>query len=592
MERDAVENKDKLRILELSIKALEEEINESEAKELERYVSSSKAMAAYYRLSIDTHQFLTERHNPIHQGKHAERGFLFTDLIHPERLLNSENILDMAVWKDLSEYERVAQAIEISVNQTHQQEEPVKISAKPWEKRKISKFNIFTLVTSAAILVFSVLLMKLTPPAGGVLVGSLTRSADAQWESACGDIAAGSELRVGPLKLVKGLAEIQFEDGASVILEAPVEFTLESPRQMHITRGKAVANIHGANTKTFVIRSPYGTVVDYGTEFGVQVSPGEIKTHVFQGSVALRDGDDPVKFSETLNLHAGEGGQITSNSKPEKVKFNSSTFIRCDEFDARHKASNGSPYHRWLAYSCRLRRDPDLVAYYTFEKDAVSPSLIANQAEATKGLFIGDMNEIPEQRRPTWTSGRWPQKEALQFARPKAQYLKIKGGTELYQSGPITLAAWIKCPGTEDGSHILSNRIENLGACNYQFGYKTRRPDGYDVEYPNMIQLARKKTKEDGQQVYSPVLEADSGWIFVAVTHDNHTVSFYRNGKLIQSLPWEIHQEPVEADLWIGSDGTESYIDRYFNGTIGELMILKRALDWNDILAMYESGRP
>jgi hypothetical protein len=530
--------------------------------------------------------------NPVNQGKYAEMAFLFTTLKNSGQLFKSEDILDMAVWKALSEYERAAQAIEVSSDQPDQQEEFERVSVRVPEKRKISKFNIFTLVASAAILILAVVFTKYAPPAGGVLVGRLTQTVDAQWESADGDIVVGSELRAGPLKLTKGLAEILFEDGATVILDAPVECILESPHQMYIAAGKAVASIHGTDKTAFVIRSPYGTVVDYGTEFGVQVGSGQIETLVFQGSVALRDGDDPIKFSNTLNLKAGEGGRVKLDRKPEKEQIDHSQFIRNDEFNIRYQASIGSPYHRWLANSYQLRRDPDLVTYYTFEKDLNFPSRIANKANITKGLFDVDMNAIPGQQRPTWTSGRWDQKEALKFDRQQSQYLKVIGASPLYQNGPITLAAWIKCSGETDGGHILSNRMENLGSCNYQFGYKVRKPDGYNVERPNLIQLARKMSKDDDQQIYSPILNADPDWLFIAVTHDQHTVSFYQNGKLVHSQAWEVQLNPVEADLWIGSDGSTGYLDRFFNGVMDELVILKRVLNPNDIREMYESGKP
>lgn len=506
-------------------------------------------------------------------------------------LAAEEAVLSMDIWQILAREENTARAL-VTETDLIRDVEYEKGALLLRKERVTSKFSIYTLIASAAIFLLAIVFTRLAPPSDGVMVGTLTRTVDAQWASAAGDTVKDGPLRAGVLTLTKGLAEILLKDGATVILEAPVEVTLESSHQMYIAAGKAVASIQGENGKAFIIRSPYGTVIDYGTEFGVEIGSGEITTYVFQGNVALRDGDDPVKFSDTINLKAGEGGRVKQCSKPERNTMASEVFIRSKEFNIRLEASKGSRYHRWLEYSYKLRRDPNLVAYYTFEKDPNAPALITNQAGITKGYFNADMNGIPEQQRPTWIPGRWDQKEALQFVRQRKQHLRVKGGSELYQNGPITLAAWIKCPGIEDGSHIVSNRMENLGPCNYQFGYKIRRPEGYDMACPNMIQLARKAVASDGQQVYSPILDTITDWMFIAVTHDNHTVSFYRNGRLIQSMPWEIRQQAVAADLWIGSDGTDSLLDRFFNGALDELIILKRALNPNDIRVMYESGKP
>ena len=503
-----------------------------------------------------------------------------------EQVLNAEicadSPWDSTVWTMLLEQEQNSPAVEI------QEVEPQKeLLGKVDRAKTIHKFNktsLFTIITSAAAVLLIFLFARFAPPSGGVLVGQLTRTVDAQWENVSGAITTGCDLRTGPMSLVKGFAEITFEGGAKVVLEAPAEVTLESPRGMYVAAGKIVAKINGESKQAFVVRSPYGSVVDYGTEFGVRVDTGEIRTYVFQGAVSLRDSIDPVKSNHSLALKAGEGGRAKINQEIEKTIVNELDFVRSEEFEIRHRASAGSAYDRWKVYSIGLRKDPSLAAYYTFEKNVQQPETLPNLSASGAALN----GTLKGQSLPEWVEGRWPQKTALAFDRLQRQYVEAAPDARISINGPITVTAWVYCAEAKDGGHIVSNRVGVRLFCNYQLGYRSPSMQ----EWKQGIHLARKANSDDSaNQVCSKPLPEVFGWTLVAATHDNETLKFYLNGRLVDTKHWPRKQEYAEAGLQIGTDYSSDDPSR-FNGKIDEIAIFNRVLTDPEIAEMYQSGKP
>ena len=75
-------------------------------------------------------------------------------------------------------------------------------------------------------------------------------------------------------------------------------------------------------------------------------------------------------------------------SIPTAVKFDLSLLAKAllyaeDEFESLVRSRRGDLYYKWLAYSYKLRRDPSLVAYYTFERDEQNKTVLENKAVRT-----------------------------------------------------------------------------------------------------------------------------------------------------------------------------------------------------------------
>lgn len=458
--------------------------------------------------------------------------------------------------------------------------------------RKISKTSIFSLVLSAAAILLMALFIHFTPVQTNSPVAILSRTIDAQWLDSSGTVHLQGDLYPGPLHLTKGYAEIHTDNGSQIILQAPVELDLESDSQMLLRRGHITVRVSPGDSQ-YVVRTPTASIVDFGTEFGVYVSQSnETLTHVYEGEVELRSGSNPLRFENVLKLKKGQGGQADDEGRLSEKDRIWNLFVRSEEFEIKLTAAAGTPYQRWLSYSYQLRRDPDLVLYYPFMKPDESATFAVNYAlntkEALNGSF-GGSSGISNFTPPSWVDGRWPDKAALIFQRDQRNCISVAPSPELNLTREITLAAWVRCPESQKGGHIFSNRAEEQ--VNYQFGCFSEE----DPYYAGKLQFLRTGDAFS-QLVYSSKhYRWTSDWTFLAVTHDTHTVRFYINGQLYESIPFTSDQNPVPASLFIGdvpATGGKTFGYAAFNGLMDELVILKRAMTAQEIQQMYQAGKP
>lgn len=492
------------------------------------------------------------------------------------------------ILEEMAQYENSATAVE------KEKPTPARILIQKVERPqavfRTSKAALYTAILSSAALLLMILLVQIAPTLKEAPVAHLDRAVEAQWENVSGKITEGDALSAGPMKLVQGFVEITFKGGGSVIMQGPAEFTLESPHQIFLQSGRLTATLRNPRGQTFVVRSSFGSVVDYGTEFGVYVGPGgTAETYVFQGKVQLRDSSDPVKFDNSLFLEEGQGAVTEISGGVVEIlhkEVDFRQFVRSEELLLRHQAAEGSSYHRWLAYMYFVQRDPSLAAYYRCEKDSLRPDEAINSAPTTGDSLSGIFGAPgrPETV-PSWTEGRWPQTTALQFDRSREQRIRVPDHPRLRIAGPITLAAWIKIPAAEDaqGGMLLSNRT--LNNINYQLVLGKRPSVGKMV-----LAFGRYATHLD-PKVHSELVNlAPETWHHIAVTHDNRTVQYYIDGRLTVSIPHVFRQDPVAAEMYIGF--TPVAQSAGFHGVLGELLIFDRALSEQELLSMYLQTKP
>jgi len=194
--------------------------------------------------------------------------------------------------------------------------------------QRITKFQIGVLFATAAML--AVIVYLHFAPVAPLVVATLTRSFNAEWEGRSEPFVDLAALNPGVLKLERGYAELKLVHGASVILQAPASIELLEINSLHLMSGNITCKVP-PEAIGFSIQTENGSIVDYGTEFGVTVSAcGELKTHVFEGNVALRSGRDPLVFSQERRIKEGEAGIVDSKGSiaVSKIAPNLSFYAR------------------------------------------------------------------------------------------------------------------------------------------------------------------------------------------------------------------------------------------------------------------------
>jgi len=500
--------------------------------------------------------------------------------------IENPGVLDNELWEDLARHEKSAPAIWM--------EKPAKKSVgpvlmgigEPKPERRISKFSIYTLLFSAAAALLFVAMLLFSPV--HPTVATLTNSINAEWEGKL--LKSGDGIRMQRYQLVRGLAEITLDSGAVVIVEAPSDFELLSKESMFLERGKLTANI-GSSEIGFSVITQTAKFIDIGTEFGVRVyKTGVSQLHVFDGEVLLSAADSK---KNKVSVFQGQAKQVNLDKSVSIIRSKEYGFVRQSEFDCRVRAEAGSSYNRWLAYSHQLRRDPALVAYYTFEKSPDDPATLLNAAPATLGRLTGQLggNDDP-QTKPTWVQGRWPQKDALAFEREKKQFVTVPDDPALRITGDITLAVWVNSadPTGRGMGQIVSCREKDK--INYLFRYNNNSEN--PAKRGSLLFGRYEKLRDDHVVTTKQASYVPDTWRHLVVTHDNRIVKFYVDGELLETKRHVFEQEPVKADLLIGWE--KNYVDRLsrnmFQGKMDEIAIFNRTLSDGEVLQLYENTKP
>jgi hypothetical protein len=143
-------------------------------------------------------------------------------------------------------------------------------------------------------------------PAGAPDVAWLVNAQNCEWGE---DTEPSGPMRAGTiLRVERGLAEIQFQSGARVVLEGPARLELLSANSARLIAGKLSAKVPEP-AAGFEVLSPQGRVVDLGTEFGVAVGDdGTTDVRVFVGQVKASAGGDPVSLTADQSARLDAAG--------------------------------------------------------------------------------------------------------------------------------------------------------------------------------------------------------------------------------------------------------------------------------------------
>ncbi len=433
-------------------------------------------------------------------------------------------------------------------------------------------------------------------PAAGqdATLATLVAAMDAQWGRDAG-LAIGSQLPAMPLELKRGLAEIRFASGAAVILQGPVECVLESPSHLTLRRGRISAKVP-VEAIGFTVRTDQATVVDLGTEFAVSsAGNGATDVHVFRGQVAL--GTSFGRQPDRQLLGAGAARRVeVDGSRVESIRSDELAFVRPREFEARIKALDNSPYHRWLAASYQLRREPALVLYYTWDGAVDDPQRAINGAGATAGKLDGLLgNGRDPDTCPQWVSpGRWPQQRALRFDASRRQHLRVPHSNELNITQALTIAAWIR-PNTallQATGAIATKRTVSGDTAqpNYELALIREQDERGEVQCGLCFRSGSRRVASAGMPV------VPGRWMHVAAVANGGQCVLYVDGRRVATGD-SADFVPNEGDLWIGTIPGDPRAggandNESFEGLISELLLVRRMLSETEIHAMWSAGKP
>lgn len=395
-------------------------------------------------------------------------------------------------------------------------------------------------------------LSKMKP---GETVASLTRSVAASLElfGASADFNNGSAVRTGCYQLDEGLVQITFESGVEVVIEAPASFEIHGPEFMILNEGRLAANVTPEGVG-FTVETPDAEVVDYGTEFAIEVvGQRSSEVHVFKGEVEVQPKQRDTSI-DPVRLVTNQATRIDHSTLiPLGISVDDQRFLRSlDEPDPTY-IGNVRELLPLAYYRMAVMDDGHTL------KDA------AKGHENTASVVKGDT------RRQPFAPGRIGSSLRLDGPR-KGVYAQISLGLEL-PTTEFTIMAWIRTQ-TLPRNAVLVSDMNLSGDETFRFGL---------VGDHGHLGLTLAGGTRFLQIVDSSPLPLED-WTHVAVVKTTESLRLYRNGALVSSEPLNGFQAQPHNRFSIGGIPKESGGKKrnrrsgFWHGRIDELAFFGSAL--------------
>lgn len=128
-----------------------------------------------------------------------------------------------------------------------------------------------------------------TPLVAGTL-GRVVQKINCVWDNDAWSVASTNELSEGQtLRIERGFMEVGLNNGVSIVLEGPSQFTLTGLTSGSLDYGAAAIRAP-EDFAGYMVETPTARLKDLGTEFGVRVDRlGRTDLFVFEGEVAVRE---------------------------------------------------------------------------------------------------------------------------------------------------------------------------------------------------------------------------------------------------------------------------------------------------------------
>ena len=483
--------------------------------------------------------------------------------------ISEDTHFDNAIMDALALEEKTAPAIETPIKETPR-ELIQKVVYPPIEKRPISKFSIFSFITSAAAILLFIAFLVFAPPQSQP-VASITGDYNAVWENL--ENTPGSRLwNDGSVyRLQHGTAEITFDSGAKVLLESPADLEVMDENEMFI-KGLMTANVP-QSAYGFTVNTVNSKVVDLGTEFGLTSSvKNGTNVHVRKGKV------QHVVFGSNTNetfrnlVEAGQASCVSANGSFSKERFQGDQF-------------------RWVrptSYETAvLETSP--VAYYRFEKGHTALGFDEISRAVTQSDSLGLVNFVSG---PNIDSEL--QNQSLHLTgEAESKVFVADTAMELTKGEALSISLWV-CPEqvTVGGENIITYTGNDINVrarfTNQLYLTDDNRVGFYlfddDTEVPIQV------------ETQMPV--SLNRWSHITAGYSDETVRLYVNGQLQASHPVnkEFIPQYFEGGYWaIGAEtggGNPQYRPlSMFIGSVDELSFYGRQLSDTEVKMLYEAAK-
>jgi hypothetical protein len=382
-------------------------------------------------------------------------------------------------------------------------------------------------------------------PRFATLVGAV----ECEWKGQA-PAKAGEPLRCSTFELQKGVVALSFDDGAQVTLEGPAAFEIRSPNRGFLRRGKLVAMVP-PKAIGFTIETPTATIVDLGTEFGVEVDPtGVTQAQVFRGAVK-------VKTISALSDEANDEQVVLQ--KNESVRIEKRVAGNQQTFTFRKVPPSGQ-----FVRSLPTEKKPVpllVLAHFRMGEDDLDAA--ANQPAAERTINHQRKQDLRRYGSPTYVNDAAPGSTlAVKFTGAPEEYF-FQQNVQAGYDDEFILEAWVKPTRIEARSALIV-----YNGCGYT--------DGYGIALAG----SRWSVPCGGPPVggwMDSGIDCELGkWTHLALVCQYRTLQFWINGRLAKDFgETATVRAPSGAFTIGGAPETIGNVPNGFNGEIDEVRLSK-----------------
>lgn len=191
----------------------------------------------------------------------------------------------------------------------------------------VNRLSVLTIIASAAVILIVILFAKLAPRPSGYEVATLAETLNTEWGNAAIERGTRFSSQSESMQLRRGIAELLFDTGVKVVVEAPAEFMILSDHQIKLFYGQAFASVP-SEAIGFSVQTLNSKIIDLGTEFGIRAEvDGSSQVHVIKGKVHLTAGSKSEQFS--CEILGGQAKRVFGfSSQVADIACDDTLFVR------------------------------------------------------------------------------------------------------------------------------------------------------------------------------------------------------------------------------------------------------------------------
>lgn len=360
-------------------------------------------------------------------------------------------------------------------------------------------------------------------------------------------------LAAGAYQLTQGLLHLRFDGGVMVFVEAPARFDAVSGQRVVLHAGRLSANVPPEGVG-FTVETSEAEVVDFGTEFSVDVSVGTSEVHVFNGLVRVQPRSRTgVAAGDTIDLRTAQALKIEDSTvRPVGIEIARNRFIR--NFDEPQRN-----------YS-RAVKTLSPAAYYQM---AIRDKGLASTPPGYSGVVLTGAGKRPPHARGVFSGGS---------LRVQAESTGRGGRVDSpppLSTGRFTLSAFVYLESLMPGGTVATNIRGDDGSFALALDQSGR-----------LLATIRDVNGNLQSAAIDDTLPLET-WRHVVVTADGQRLQIFANGEPVVSTACSQVASGESTPIWFGTDGEELNL---WDGRIDEVVLFDKSLSDQEVASLYQSA--